>query len=151
MPKLRPVSLLSELLALLCCLTLSGSSLVFGVFLLVHMLQRTQLYIYLTVLMPSGEAVSLIVMLFCAFLTGAVAAARLYKGRLSPLPCLDAVMKLALALFLVLTVPEVKLFIVCPILSGIYLAAAAAGLISKTSQKRKLKVYYDPLEEADED
>lgn len=114
----------SLFLSLLCSLTLTGLSLIFAVFLTVQLQLRTQLYIYLTVLMPSGEAVSLIVMLFCAFLTGVLVSTRLYKGEFTIMAVFDAVIKLFLSIFVTMVIFEVKLLLAFTIISAVYLVAS---------------------------
>ena len=114
----------SLFLSLLCSLTLTGLSLIFAVFLTVQLQLRTQLYIYLTVLMPSGEAVSLIAMLFCAFLTGVLVSARLYKGEFTVMEVFDAVIKLFLSIFVTMVIFEVKLLLAFTIISAVYLVAS---------------------------
>lgn len=114
----------SLFLSLLCSLTLTGLSLIFAVFLTVHSQLRTQLYIYLTVLMPSGEAISLIAMLFCSFLAGAVVSLKLYKGEFTVMAIFDAIIKLFLSIFVVNIIFEIKLLLAFPIISAVYLVAS---------------------------
>mgnify|MGYP003525235971 FL=1 len=125
----EPIFSVISVLTAICRMTSTGLSLVFGIFLTVQAALGSQMYIYLTVLMPSGETVSLTVMLFCAFVTGIAASTA--SGKLGTLLTItDSVLKLLLSLFVAFVISEVPILRLLAVLPFVCLTGTVISAVS---------------------
>lgn len=128
-----------QLIGVFCSLTLTGLSLVFAMFVAVSMFLRTQTYVYLTVLMPSGEGVSLLIMLICGALTGAVATSSLLKGTTPRWAIADSLLKIILSTFITLSFKEINVLCLLIIFSAIYLLTSICLILVATFENKTEK------------
>ena len=120
-----------QFLELFCSMTLTGLSLVFAIYLAVNMALRTQTHVYLTVLMPSGEGVSLLVMLICGALTGAIATKNILKSTAAWWATIDSCLKTALSFFVAYYLHEIKVLNLLVVFSAIYVLSSVVVLLTK--------------------